>query len=49
MELEFKKEIKDKRGKIIFLQYGKRQINIVEIKKDILGEGIIINPQQNAS
>jgi dTDP-4-dehydrorhamnose 3,5-epimerase-like enzyme len=33
LELEFKKEVKDERGKIIFLQYGKRQINIVEIKK----------------
>ena len=33
MELTFEKESEDLRGKIIFLSYGKKKINLVEIKK----------------
>lgn len=33
MELHFEKEASDVRGKIIFLKYGEKSLNIVEIKK----------------
>jgi len=33
MTLFFKKEVQDKRGKILFFSYGKKQVNFVEIKK----------------
>lgn len=33
MELSFEKESTDTRGKIIFLKYGTKSLNIVEIKK----------------
>lgn len=33
MELIFEKESSDARGKIIFLKYGQKSLNIVEIKK----------------
>jgi quercetin dioxygenase-like cupin family protein len=33
MELKFEKEAEDARGKIIFLSYGGKKLNIVEIKK----------------
>lgn len=33
MELTFEKESSDVRGKIIFLKYGTKNLNIVEIKK----------------
>lgn len=33
MSLLFEKEIKDSRGKILFLSYGNEKINFVEIKK----------------
>lgn len=33
MELEFDKQASDARGTILFLKYGKKSINIVEIKK----------------
>lgn len=33
MELSFEKETHDVRGKIIFLTYGDKRLNIVEIKK----------------
>ena len=32
MRLEFKKQIEDKRGKILFLKYGDKNINLIEIK-----------------
>jgi hypothetical protein len=33
MELSFEKEASDKRGKILFLKYGDKSLNVVEIKK----------------
>lgn len=33
MDLEFEKQTSDARGTIIFLKYGQKKINIVEIKK----------------
>jgi dTDP-4-dehydrorhamnose 3,5-epimerase-like enzyme len=33
MQLNFEKEASDARGKILFLSYGDKKINIVEIKK----------------
>ncbi len=33
MELSFESESHDKRGKVIFLSYGSKKINIIEIKK----------------
>ena len=33
MNLEFEKQVEDKRGKILFLSLGTKKINIVEIKK----------------
>lgn len=33
MNLQFKKEIEDKRGKILVISYDDKQINIMEIKK----------------
>lgn len=33
MELQFKKQITDQRGTIVFLEYGDKKINLVEIKK----------------
>lgn len=33
MELEFDKQVSDARGSILFLKYGQKSINIVEIKK----------------
>lgn len=33
MELEYEKEATDARGKIVFLAYGEKKVNIVEIKK----------------
>ncbi len=33
MSLEFEKEIEDKRGKILFLKYDNKNINLIEIKK----------------
>ncbi len=33
MNLQIEKEIEDIRGKIIFISYGKKQVNLVEIKK----------------
>lgn len=33
MELSFEKEVSDVRGKIIFLKYGEKSLNVVEIKK----------------
>ena len=33
MNLEFEKQVEDKRGKILFLSLGAKKINIVEIKK----------------
>ena len=33
MSLEFDKQIEDKRGKILFLKYGHKKINLIEIKK----------------
>jgi hypothetical protein len=33
MELKFEKETSDVRGKIIFLSYGDKKLNLVEIKK----------------
>lgn len=33
MELQFEKQASDVRGMILFLKYGKKNINIVEIKK----------------
>lgn len=33
MELIFDKEASDARGKIVFLKYGQKNLNIVEIKK----------------
>ena len=33
MNLQFEKEVEDIRGKILFLSYGKKQINLVEIRK----------------
>ena len=33
MSLEFEKLIEDKRGKILFLKYNDKKINLVEIKK----------------
>ena len=33
MNLQFEKQVEDKRGKIIFLSLGAKKINIVEIKK----------------
>tara|TARA_B100001167_G_scaffold17551_1_gene9299 strand:+ start:110 stop:484 length:375 start_codon:yes stop_codon:yes gene_type:complete len=33
MNLQFEKQVEDKRGKILFLSLGAKKINIVEIKK----------------
>lgn len=33
MELKFEKAVDDNRGKIVFLSYGDKKLNIVEIKK----------------
>ena len=33
MSLEFDKHIEDKRGKILFLKYGDKNINLIEIKQ----------------
>ena len=33
MNLQFEKQVEDKRGKILFLSLGLKKINIVEIKK----------------
>ncbi len=33
MNLQFEKQVEDKRGKILFLSLGTKKINIVEIKK----------------
>ena len=33
MNIQFEKEVEDIRGKILFLSYGKKQINLVEIRK----------------
>jgi quercetin dioxygenase-like cupin family protein len=33
MNLKFEKEVEDARGKILFFSYGKKRINLVEIKK----------------
>ncbi|WP_100182200.1 hypothetical protein [Candidatus Nitrosotenuis aquarius] len=33
MELEYEKQVTDARGTIIFLKYGDRSINLVQIKK----------------
>jgi dTDP-4-dehydrorhamnose 3,5-epimerase-like enzyme len=33
MELSFEKQADDERGRIIFLKYGDKRLNIVEIKK----------------
>jgi hypothetical protein len=33
MNLEFKKEFGDIRGKIIFLEYGDKSVNVIEIKQ----------------
>jgi len=32
-ELTFEKEIEDSRGKILFLSYGNKKINLIEIRK----------------
>ena len=33
MSLKFTKEFEDKRGKILFLKYGNKSVNLIEIKK----------------
>jgi len=33
MNLQLEKEVQDIRGKIMFISYGKKQVNLVEIKK----------------
>ena len=33
MNLEFEKQLEDKRGKILFLKYDKKSINLIEIKQ----------------
>ena len=33
MSLEFEKQIKYARGKIIFLKFGRKNINLIQIKK----------------
>jgi hypothetical protein len=33
MDLKYTNSVNDKRGSIVFVNYGKKQINIVEIKK----------------
>jgi hypothetical protein len=35
MDLKFEKEASDVRGKIIFLSYGNKKLNIVQIKKGL--------------
>ena len=39
MILEFEKQIEDKRGKILFLKLGRKNINLIEIKKDFARGG----------
>lgn len=39
MNLKFDKQIEDKRGKILFLKYGPKNINLIEIKKDFARGG----------
>ena len=39
MNLEFEKQIEDKRGKIIFLKFGRKNINLIQIKKDFARGG----------
>ena len=39
MELIFEKEIEDIRGKILFLSYNNKKINLIEIKKDFARGG----------
>lgn len=39
MELEFEKQYEDKRGKILFLKYDHKNINLIEIKKNFARGG----------
>jgi len=39
VSLEFEKQIEDKRGKILFLKFGKKSINLIEIKKNFARGG----------
>ena len=39
MNLQFEKQVEDKRGKILFLSLGTKKINIVEIKKEFARGG----------
>lgn len=39
MSLEFEKLIEDKRGKILFLKYNDKKINLVEIRKNFARGG----------
>ncbi len=39
LSLEFDKQIEDNRGKILFLKYGDKKINLIEIKKDFARGG----------
>ena len=39
MRLEFEKQIEDKRGKILFLKYGNKNINLIEIKQNFARGG----------
>ena len=39
MKLIFEKEIEDIRGKILFLSYNNKKINLIEIKKDFARGG----------
>ncbi|QLH05778.1 hypothetical protein [Nitrosopumilus ureiphilus] len=39
MNLEFEKQIEDKRGRILFLKFGRKNINLIEIKKSFARGG----------
>ena len=39
LTLEFEKYIEDKRGKILFLKYGEKNINLIEIKQNFARGG----------
>lgn len=39
LSLQFEKYIEDKRGKILFLKYGEKNINLIEIKQNFARGG----------